>query len=749
MGGIRGANAGGFMGLLQSQQEILNQRFNLYSLKSNSVRLNATLQDLLSRPGGQTFRQAEGGGSNSEGIVRQRLQVAQARQAILNAEGRLADAETAYQNQLDTFKMTLGLPPAICVKIEDDMLDPLNLIDRGVVDLQESVSLTQEQVGQHLADAQSQLLDRSIPDAERNDRVVKELRAVRTALDKVEALRRRLIEDNDAPFRRFHADGRKLFNGLETCLQTAIEQAAGDPADLATLQRDLRLLQDIRQQLKMAAGPEGRDGDWLNQVRGFMYFNLLEDALRDLNRVEEELKAAMRSADASAAAETLPGSDRPELQTAEGSADAGSADVSWMKGDPNPLTRGLYRKHRDLMEADDVPSLTKLADALRGDHKRIEEKYQLLEKACPWLSDLGRWRRLPYDVEASLVGANRAKVNRLERRASQFVDILLDSLARLDDSGEHDSLLTNIRYYQTALDALAAKVPTLTPDEILVQFRLDISPAIPQELVDLANNVLEISLVQSRIRAENVTIEDTAVDLHPQAALEIARQNRLDWMNARAELVDAWRLIRFNANDLRSNLDVVFSGDMTTRDDNPFKFDTNTGRLRVGLQFDSPLTRLSERNTYRRALIEYQQARMEYYAFEDQISSDLREVLRTLELKRKNLEIRREAVWAAAVQIELNQEIRNLGQASSQASGATAARDAVSALSDLLSAQNEFLGIWVTYEVLRRVLDFNLGTMRLDASGMWVDPGPIDPNHGYPGIGESTDCWPGPMVMPR
>lgn len=713
MGGFRSANAGGFMGLLQTQQVILNQRFNLYALRSNHFRLNSTLQDLLSRAGGEAAKVGAGGGSNSETIVRQRLQVAQARQAILNAEGRLADAETAYQNELDNFKMTLGLPPSICVKIEDDMLEPLNLIDRGVVALQESVSTTQEQIGQQLADVQSQLLDRSLTDAERNARVVKQLRAVRAALDQVADLRRRLVEGDESPYQRLHGDGRKLINGLETCLKTALEQAAGDPVDLATLRQDLQLLQDVRQNLKLAASGDDRQSDWLSHVRGFMHFNLLEDALHDLERVGEELKDAERT-----------------------------ADVSWMKGDPNPLTRAFYRKHRDLMQARDLPRVTQLSDATRREYDRLRAEH-------PWLSQLSRWRRLPYDVEATLSGNNRAKVNRLERRASQFVDIFLDSLARLDEAENKDSLLANIRHYQATLDTLAAKVPQLTADEVLAQYRLDVNPAIPQELVDLANNVLDISLVQSRTRAENVSIADTAVDLHPQAALEIARQNRLDWMNARAELVDTWRLIRFYANDLRSGVDVEFSGDMRTRDDNPLKFDARTGQLRAALRFDAPLTRLSERNTYRQALIDYQRARMDYYAFEDRVSKNLREVLRTLELKRKNLEIRREAVWAAAVQIELNQEIRNLGQASSQASGATAARDVVQALSDLLTAQNDFLSIWVTYEALRRGLDFDLGTMRLDATGMWVDPGPIDPSHGYPGIGESTDCWPGPMVMPR
>ena len=166
------------------------------------------------------------------------------------------------------------------------------------------------------------------------------------------------------------------------------------------------------------------------------------------------------------------------------------------------------------------------------------------------------------------------------------------------------------------MDSLASDMRALTLEEVLAQYRLDVNPAIPQELVDLANNVLEI-LLSIPDSTENVSIQDTAIDLHPQAALEIARENRLDWMNERAGLVDQWRLIRYYANDLRSGLDVEFSGDIRTRDDGPFKFDSRTGELRAALKLEAqPFTRLSERNTYRQALIDYQRARMDYYEAE-------------------------------------------------------------------------------------------------------------------------------------
>ena len=135
--------------------------------------------------------------------------------------------------------------------------------------------------------------------------------------------------------------------------------------------------------------------------------------------------------------------------------------------------------------------------------------------------------------------------------------------------------------------------------------------------------------------------------------------------------------------------------------------------------------RLSERNTYRQSLIEYQQARRSYYTAEDAISRSLRTTLRTMETNRINFEFQRYSVIVAAEQIDLNEDIRVLREALRQPSGATAARDSVQALNDLLNAQNDFLSIWVNYEVLRRSLDLDLGTSQLDERGIWIDPGPI------------------------
>jgi hypothetical protein len=251
------------------------------------------------------------------------------------------------------------------------------------------------------------------------------------------------------------------------------------------------------------------------------------------------------------------------------------------------------------------------------------------------------------------------------------------------------------------------------------------------EIMDLAADfsglLLAVSLNQTATRLETASLP--AVKITEKEALDIAREHRLDWMNARARLVDSWRKIGYYANALQSVLDFTAAGGIGTLSNNAAKFDGRTGYLRAGLRFDTPLARLAERNTYREALIDYQQARRDYMLFEDKVSQSLRNTLRLIDLSQLNFELRRAAVQVAISQVDLArlrlEEPPRPGVVAQI--GATTARDLVTALSDLLDAQNDFLSMRVGYETLRLVLDFESGTMQLDEEGMWNDPGPVTP----------------------
>ena len=245
-----------------------------------------------------------------------------------------------------------------------------------------------------------------------------------------------------------------------------------------------------------------------------------------------------------------------------------------------------------------------------------------------------------------------------------------------------------------------------------------------QDLVaSIGEDILALQLVQARARTESALLPE--VDLEPREALEVARANRRDWLNARAALVNRWRVIEVVADDLESVLDVTFSGDVRNASDNPLALRSATGRLRMGLAWDAPITRLQERNRYRQALIEYQQAKRNYYQFEDGVWQGLRTTLRSIRQNQLSFELQRYAVRNAAQQVSINEDIRQINETLSQASGPTAARDTVSALGDLLNSQNLLIGVWVNYEALRRNLDLDLETMQIDAEGLWIDPGPM------------------------
>lgn len=316
----------------------------------------------------------------------------------------------------------------------------------------------------------------------------------------------------------------------------------------------------------------------------------------------------------------------------------------------------------------------------------------------------------------------------LERPEVKTGDVPIDAYSVEALVKRRDALKTDLAALQTGLaetwaqlEQLRADLPTLTPKES--RDRIDrIHPV-------LSSQLLALSLAQARARVDSIIW--MPIDVTWQEALETARWNRRDWMNARAQLVDTWRLIEFNANALKSGLNLVVNGDMTTLNDNPVAFRDVTGRLRMGIQFDAPITRVAERNIYRQSLIEYQQARRGYMQFEDRVCQSLRSILRVIALNQLNFEIRRSALQVAIQQVDLAREtlsrpLRPGEQAADYAAArASIGRDLVTAVSALLSGQNDFIAVWVSYEVQRLGLDLEMGTMRLDDRGMWMDPGPV------------------------
>jgi hypothetical protein len=266
---------------------------------------------------------------------------------------------------------------------------------------------------------------------------------------------------------------------------------------------------------------------------------------------------------------------------------------------------------------------------------------------------------------------------------------------------------------QSIRDRLGTEAPSKLTDEIV---------ALSTGLSGLTQELL---LVKARARLEAVTVPH--VELPSDRALDIARANRLDWMNNRASLVDQWRLIAFNANALKAGLDVFFSGDLGTVGNNPVAFNGQNGSLRVGMRFDAPFTRRLERNDYRSVLIQYQFQRRLLYQYQDTVNFTLRNLLRTLGQLEVNLEIQRRAMVIAIRRVDKTREDLNEPPAPTlpgqpvQLLGPTVAQNLIFALNDLLSSQNVFMSVILNHYENRMLLYRELGIMELDDCGIWID----------------------------
>lgn len=238
----------------------------------------------------------------------------------------------------------------------------------------------------------------------------------------------------------------------------------------------------------------------------------------------------------------------------------------------------------------------------------------------------------------------------------------------------------------------------------------------------LLQDAQSLAAIQIGVRADFITV--VPVEISIEDAVAIGLQNRLDLQNARAQVTDAWRNVERTKQLLRSNLDVTVAGTVSGPDDHrPFNFSNGSNTYRFGLQFDTPLDQIDERNAYRNAQVNYQQQRRTYMLAEDNVKQDIRQAWRQLKVLSKNLETGKRAVRINALQYDVAVEQAN-APASASSGGQNAGvrgRNLLNALGDVLDSQNALIGIFVNYETNRLTLARDMGTMTIGENGVWED----------------------------
>jgi outer membrane protein TolC len=261
--------------------------------------------------------------------------------------------------------------------------------------------------------------------------------------------------------------------------------------------------------------------------------------------------------------------------------------------------------------------------------------------------------------------------------------------------------------FRSALDA-GTLVALTARNQRLDEIR-EAWPALPPIVVDDAD-LMKLSL-------------DEASTKVAQTALN----NRLDLMNARAQVVDSYRQIAVRANALQGFLDVQYDLNTATPtgDNEAFAFAGSRTRHALTLRAEPPFVRRVERNNYRASLISYQRQRRTLMAFEDNIINDCRADLRQLRSLAETYKVQQRSVELAFAQVD---NARSTLLAPPDPTAREAAGSSAALTEQLLQAQNQLLQAqtalytgWINYLNTRMNLYLDLELLPLDTRGLWTD----------------------------
>jgi hypothetical protein len=222
------------------------------------------------------------------------------------------------------------------------------------------------------------------------------------------------------------------------------------------------------------------------------------------------------------------------------------------------------------------------------------------------------------------------------------------------------------------------------------------------------------------------------LDLAQEAAVQAALESRLDLMNARAQVTDAWRQLRVTANALLGVLNVSYHLDSQTPPlgTNPLAFSTPRTNQEIIFNGALPLVRVAERNAYRTALINYQRARRNLMNLEDNVAAQVRFDVRQLHLFAENYKIQKEVLASLYSQVENALEViaapvdpdqlKSTGTAG-QANAAALTNQYLTALGQLNGQQTKMYDVWLSFLATRIQLYLDLERLPLDNRGVWID----------------------------
>lgn len=203
------------------------------------------------------------------------------------------------------------------------------------------------------------------------------------------------------------------------------------------------------------------------------------------------------------------------------------------------------------------------------------------------------------------------------------------------------------------------------------------------------------------------------VNLDNDAAYRQAVEKQMQILNAIDRFEDYQRKVRVAANGLKTglNLSADASYDASSVEDYT-QFDPKKIRAGVGLQLDLPLNRQDERNTYRATLVTFESELRNFTLTLDNLRDSIERGMRTLEQRRQNYYIQKNALELANRRVESINMLLDAGRAE--------VRDLVDSQDAQISAQNAVTTAVVDYQVTRLQLMLDIGALETEQPKFWL-----------------------------
>lgn len=224
---------------------------------------------------------------------------------------------------------------------------------------------------------------------------------------------------------------------------------------------------------------------------------------------------------------------------------------------------------------------------------------------------------------------------------------------------------------------------------------------------------------------ENIVLDDNEMalitesgmespDLGLDQAIDLALQTRLDLYTELDRVQDSARKIEVAANALNPALDLSFVASVPDANNgNLGELDFENAVYTAGLDLELPLDNKSERNNYRRSLIDYEVATREYLLAMDNIKLDVIDIWRRLNEASKSYDINVTSVQINERRVEEAELRAELGLGDIQ--------DTVDSQNDLTSARTELVRTIVDHNIAKLEFWRDVGLLYVNDNGQWEE----------------------------